>query len=360
METDMTSRRHFLASTLVAAALPRLAWSEIGAPAFLAAAREPDGSFSLYGLSLAGEARFRLPLPARGHAGAAHPNRAEAIIFARRPGTFALVLNCANGALVNQLAPPPGRQFNGHGIYTPNGDFLLTSEQDSETSAGLIGIWDAQKNYARIGDFSTQGLGPHDIRLLDQGRTIVVANGGIATDAADRRKLNIPTMRPNLAYLTLGGEPLEIMELEPDLRQSSIRHLAITGDGLVGFAMQWEGPENAATPLLGLHRKGQSPTLCEAPLTDELLMKGYAGSIAFSGSETEVAITSPKGGRIHRFSRGGAFLGAIVQKDVCGLAPGKSGYFSSDGFGGLIVATERGPTKIAEHPCAWDNHILAL
>lgn len=356
----MTSRRHFLASTLAAAALPRLAWSEVGAPAFLAAAREPDGGFALYGLSSAGEARFRLPLPARGHAGAAHPTRAEAILFARRPGTFALVLNCANGALVNHLAPPPGRQFNGHGVYTQNGDFLLTSEQDADTSAGLIGVWDARKNYVRIGEFSTQGLGPHDIRLLDQGRTIVVANGGIATDATDRQKLNIPTMRPNLAYLSTSGEPLEIMELDPDLRQNSIRHLALTRDGLVGFAMQWEGPENAATPLLGLHSRGQAPTLCEAPLADELLMKGYAGSIAFSGSEAEVAITSPKGGRMHRFSLDGTFLGAVIQKDVCGLAPEKSGYFSSDGFGRLIVITESGPTKIAEHPCSWDNHILAL
>ena len=89
-------------------------------------------------------------------------------------------------------------------------------------------------------------------------------------------------------------------------------------------------------------------------------MKGYAGSIAVSGSETEVAITSPKGGRMHRFSLDGTFLGAVIQKDVCGLAPEKSGYFSSDGFGGLIVITESGPTKIAEHPCSWDNHILAL
>jgi len=303
----MTTRRTFLASLLAAGAAPGLGWAAVGSPSYLAAAKEPGGGFALYGLDDAGGTAFRVPLPARGHAGAGHPSRAEAVAFARRPGAFALVIDCMSGEVRQRLTPPEGRQFNGHGVFVREGAALLTCEQLSATSEGVIGIWDAEGAYARIGEVPTGGIGPHDLRLMPDGRTLVVANGGIATDPSDRTKLNIPTMRPNLAYLDLDGAVLDRVELRRELWKNSIRHLAIRADGLVGFAMQWEGEEGAAPPLLGLHRMGAEPVLAEAPLADELAMKGYAGSIAFSGDGAEIAITSPRGGRLHRFSADGAY-----------------------------------------------------
>jgi len=190
--------------------------------------------------------------------------------------------------------------------------------------------------------------------------TLVVANGGIATDPTDRRKLNLPTMRPNLTYLSLSGSIWEQVELESELRQNSIRHLAVRHDGLVGFAMQWEGEPGAATPLLGLHRTGEAPVLAPAPLADELAMQGYAGSVAFSGAADEIAITSPRAGRVHRFSDDGAFIAALSRADVCGIAPIGRGYLASDGLGGLISIGSTTPTPLARAECAWDNHIVAL
>ena len=336
-ETEaMIHRRGFLASLVAAGAAPRLGWAAVGNPSFLAAAREPDGSFALYGLDTHGASTFRVPLPARGHAGAGHPSRAEAVAFARRPGAFALVLDCAHGHVLHELTPPAGRQFNGHGVFSADGAALFTSEQRSDTSEGVIGVWDAASGYTRYDEFPSGGLGPHDLRLMPDGETLVVANGGIATDATDRRKLNIPTMRPNLTYLSLSGSVREQVELESDLRQNSIRHLAVRQDGLVGFAMQWEGELGAATPLLGLHRMGDRPRSGGSPLADEIAMQGYAGSVAFSGDGSEIAITSPRGGRLHRFSDHGAFRTALSRADVCGLAPMGRGYLASDGLGGLI------------------------
>ena len=75
----MTSRRQFLGTALAAAALPRLGWADAGDPAFLAAAQDPDGSYSLFGLSASGADLFRVPLPARGHAATAHPEVPEAV-----------------------------------------------------------------------------------------------------------------------------------------------------------------------------------------------------------------------------------------------------------------------------------------
>jgi len=356
----MIHRRGFLASLLAVGAAPRLGWAAAGDPSYLAAARELDGSFALYGLDTRGASTFRVPLPARGHAGAGHPSLAEAVAFARRPGLFALVLDCARGDVLHHLTPPDGRQFNGHGVFSADGAALFTSEQRSDTSEGVIGVWDARAGYSRYDEFPSGGIGPHDLRLMPDGDTLVVANGGIATDPTDRRKLNLPTMRPNLTYLSLSGSIREQVELEAELRRNSIRHLAVRQDGLIGFAMQWEGEPGAATPLLGLHRMGDAPVLAQTPLADELAMKGYAGSVAFSGKGHEIAITSPRGGRLHRFSEVGAFLGALSRADVCGLAPMGGGYLASDGLGGLMSIFASGPAPLARVDCAWDNHIVSL
>lgn len=356
----MATRRGFLIGLAAVGAAPRIGWAEVGNPAYLAAARDADGSFSLYGLTEAGTTTFRVPLPARGHAGAGHPTQAEAVVFARRPGAYALVLDCAYGTILHHLTPPPNRQFNGHGVFAHGGGLLFTSEQASDTSEGIIGIWNVSAGYDRAGEFASGGIGPHDLRLMPDGATLVVANGGIATDSTDRAKLNIPIMRPNLAYLALSGQVLDLIEPEPEFRQNSIRHLAVRGDGLTAFAMQWEGEPGTAPPLLGLHRRGQPPILAEAPLRDELAMQGYAGSVAFSGDGSEVAITSPRGGRLNRFDAGGAFLGAVSRVDVCGLAARNGGYLASDGMGGLVAVGSTGPGALSVHACAWDNHIVAL
>jgi hypothetical protein len=356
----MTTRRAFLAALLASGATPHLGWAAAGNPAYLAAARDAAGGFALHGLGTDGQSLFAIPLPARGHAGAGHPTRAEAVAFARRPGSFALVIDCVSGRVRHRMNPPEGRQFNGHGCYDRAGARLFTAEQMGATSAGRIGVWDVAAGYRRIGEFPSGGIGPHEIRLMPDGSTLAVANGGIATDPTDRRKLNIETMRPNLSYLDLAGDLLEQVELSADLHRNSIRHLALRADGLLAFAMQWEGTEGAAPPLLGLHRRGTDPVLAEAPLAAELAMQGYAGSVAFSGDGGEIAITSPRGGRLHRFSPEGHFLGAVSRTDVCGLAPRADGFLLSDGLGGLLALAGPTPRPLAQDHLAWDNHIVAL
>jgi hypothetical protein len=100
--------------------------------------------------------------------------------------------------------------------------------------------------------------------------------------------------------------------------------------------------------------------LAPAPLADELAMRDYAGSVAFSGTGAEIAITSPRGGRLHRFSAAGAFLGAVSRADVCGLASLPDGLLASDGLGGLIAfsADAVRPMRRTDH--AWDNHLVRL
>ncbi|MGG7567156.1 DUF1513 domain-containing protein [Rhodovulum sp. DZ06] len=353
----MTTRRGFLVAALSSAIAPRLGWAAAGAPAVLAAGRDASGAYRLHGLSAAGESLFSLPLPGRGHAAAAHPRKPLAVAFARRPGSFALVIDCLTGEVVQRLDAPAGRHFYGHGAFTADGATLLTPENDYEAGEGRIGIWQDGK---RVDELPSGGVGPHEILRLPSGG-FAVANGGIMTHPdSGRAKLNIPFMEPNLAWLSPGGGITGALALAEEMRLSSIRHLSVRGDGLVAFAMQRQD-ERRDAPLLGLVPAGESEArLCAAPGAEHLAMQGYGGSVAFSGDGTRVAVTSPRGGRMHVFAAAdGAFQEAVLDPDVCGVAPGRGpGFMTSSGAGRIAFPGGTGAAR--GHALAWDNHLAVV
>ncbi|MDF0603332.1 DUF1513 domain-containing protein [Psychromarinibacter sp. C21-152] len=360
----MATRRGFLAGLLSTGLAPALGWADAGDPAYLAAARQPDGSYHLYGLTARGAAIFHLPLPGRGHAAAAHPQRPEAVAFARRPGTFAIVLDCATGETRARLEAPEGRHFYGHGAFSADGTVLLTPENDFETARGVIGLWDAAHGYARLGEIASGGTGPHEIRRLPGTDIFAVANGGIETHpASGRAKLNIPFMQPNLSYVTLDGTELDRVELPHDMHRNSIRHLSVRDDGRVAFAMQWQGDTRDSPPLAALHRRGDDPVLAVAEADAHRRMQGYAGSIAFSADGARIAITSPRGGLIQVFdAEDGRWLHQIESRDVCGVNAGASGFVYTSGTGRVGGGTEgvEGGAWTADHAVAWDNHLVRI
>lgn len=351
----MTSRRTLIKGLAAAAILPRRGWAAAGSPEWVAAARCPDGSHAIYGLDEGGGLVFAVPLPARGHAAAAHPTRAEAIAFARRPGVFALILDCRTGTVSGRLAPPPGLQFNGHGAFSPDGTRLYTSEVVAKGSSGCIGIWDATRGYGRLGELESQGIGPHELRTRPHG-TIIVANGGIETDPQDRTPLNLDRMRPNLAVLSPDGALLSRTELEPDLHQNSIRHLALLPDG-VAFAMQWQGDPAEPVPLLGI--ANVETRLAAPPEAEGQAMQGYAGSVAASGGL--IAVTSPRGGVVMIHGDDGAHRATLRRADICGVAAATDAPFAlTDGGGAVWAADETGLRLRARHDLSWDNHLVKI
>ncbi|NIZ14915.1 DUF1513 domain-containing protein [Phaeobacter sp. HF9A] len=306
----MHSRRGFIAGLMASSVAPKASWADAGAPAYLSAGKDELGLFVIAGLSASGAVLFRHPLPDRGHAASAHPTRPEAVAFARRPGRFADVIDCRSGAQLARLEPPEGHHFYGHGVFSPDASTLYTTENAYDLGEGRIGVWDA-RDYRRIGAFSSGGIGPHEIRLRRDAPGLVIANGGIETHPdTGRTKLNLPFMRPNLSYLSLTGALEDQMELPSDLHLNSIRHIAVRSDGTVGFAMQWQGDLGEMVPIVGLHRPGSAPRLMAEGDPRLRNLNGYGGSIAFSGDETQVAVTSPRGGVVHVMDCASAALSA--------------------------------------------------
>lgn len=362
----MTNRRRFLVGLMASSLAPQASWADAGAPDFLSAGRDASGQFMIAGLTRDGILRFRHPLPARGHAATAHPNRPEAVAFARRPGQFADVIDCRNGAHLTRLTPPAGHHFYGHGVFSPDGAVLYTTENQydgapDDAIRGMIGLWDGQ-SYDRIGAFPSGGIGPHEMLWRQDAPGLVVANGGIETHPdSGRAKLNLATMQPNLTYLSPTGDISEQITLSEDLHQNSIRHLSTDTTGRVGFAMQWQGDLGADAPLVGLHRPGRQPQLLAEDDPRLRNLNGYGGSIAFSRDGQRLAVTSPRGGVVQVLdTQTGQIETEHRLADVCGISARGAGFVATTGTGTFAHLRADTAEIISHSDLAWDNHLIAL
>jgi uncharacterized protein len=368
-QTADYSRRAFLSSLagslLVALGFRAATARGSAGPLYLACRAEDAERYFTTGFGADGHVVFDLPLPGRGHGAAFRPAAPECVVFARRPGTFAVVIDIDRGEALRRIDTAAGRPFYGHGAFSPDGRYLFTTENDFETGRGMVGIRDAEDGYRQIGEFASQGIGPHELVLMPDGGTLAVANGGIRTHPDnDRAMLNLDTMQPSLAYLDLAsGRLRDAFGLAPRLRRLSIRHLAVNADGLLAMAMQYEGSKRDRVPLVGVHDGGDIQ-LMEAPPEIERRMRHYAGSIAFDQSGRLIAVSCPRGNLITLWdARTGRLIDQVEIADGCGVAPAQTpGAFVITGGRGDVVTIEPGqggrPSMDVAGRTAWDNHLM--
>lgn len=355
-----TDRRRFLKALAALGALPFATLVRAdGAPAFIAARMDGADAFSVAVLDHAGEVLFTEQLDARAHDIAISPDRSTAVVFARRPGWFALVVDLAGRRKVTSFAPPPDRHFYGHGLFSADGRLLYATENDWDGERGVLGVYDVAAGYRRIGEFDTHGIDPHEAFLMSDGRTIAIANGGIATHPDfDRVKLNVATMEPSLVRLdAVSGRLLERRTLSRALSQLSIRHMA-EANGDIWFGGQYEGAATDAIDLVGVQRAGEGMELVPAPPSTYSGMRQYVGSMAISRDGARIAATSPVGGRMLVFDAATRNLIATRDvADICGVVGDGGDFFASDGRGRLW----RGDTLLTQDPgVAWDNHLRRI
>ncbi|GFE50397.1 hypothetical protein So717_21500 [Roseobacter cerasinus] len=354
----MPSRRSFLAGLLASGMTAELSWADAGGPSHLSAAMTPGGDYVLVGLRPGGELAFSQPLPGRGHAAVAHPARPEAVAFARRPGTYALVIDCVSGAVLHALAAPAGHHFYGHGAFSADGTLLFTTENHIASGQGRVGVWAREDGYARVGGRPSGGIGPHEMLRLPGRKLLAVANGGILTrPETGREKLNLDIMRPNLTLMTEAGDITEQAALPDGLNRSSLRHIAGFADGSIACGFQWEGDPYDGPALVALYKDG-SLRLLDSPEDAVRSLDAYVGSVA-ALSDGKIAVTSPRGGVVQVFDPTLGFLVQSLQADVCGVAASGGAGLATDGLGGVHHVGER-LQRIGQHNLAFDNHLVAI
>jgi uncharacterized protein len=227
----------------------------------------------------------------------------------------------------------------------------------------VIGLYDSTDGYRRIGEFPSGGVGPHELLLHPDGRSLIVANGGIRTSPdTGREKLDRDTMASSLTRIELAhGTITESVALPKELQLLSLRHLTVDATGAVWFGAQWEGDASETPPIVGRYQPGSSLSTLRLPEPLARLSQNYVGSLACDARGDLVATSCPKGGRIIVWeARTGKIAGVVALEDGCGVAPaGKRGFAMSSGGGSLIGWSPGGSSPIASGGSrrSWDNHL---
>ena len=369
MNSMAINRRSLLLGTIaLAATRPALAFDAAAQPdiAFASAARRGDNAFVLLLLSASGAIVREIPLTARGHDVALHAASGRAVVFARRPGTFAIAFETARSSEPQIFNAHEGRHFYGHGAFSTDGRLLYVSENDIAGARGVIGVYDVALGYKKIGEHPSHGLGPHEIILLGDGKTLAIANGGLDTvPEAGRENLNLDTMEPSLTFVDCETGQLRAKHTLPaELRRLSIRHIASDFAGLVWFGAQWEGSQSETPQLIGSAGSDRALKLISPPAAGPIDLKGYVGSMSSSRDGRIVAASAPKAGRvIYIDAQSGLIKAESVLKDACGIAGEHDDTFAATSGFGILRHERVGETVISETQLAnvaFDNHLRRL
>lgn len=356
----MWERRAFLKAAgagFLAGLMPRQAAALANAELVLASACQlPDRSYGAALVSERGEVISTLKLPDRGHDVTRCRVTGRMVVFARRPGTFAVVFD-ERGTGLETIASPEGRHFFGHGVFAPDGRLLYATENDIETADGKIGIYDATDGFRRVSEFDSGGIDPHEMMLIADN-IFCVANGGIETHPDyGREKLNLATMAPNIAFIDRRtGDMLSTRELPPSLHQVSLRHLAPDAAGRVWVGAQYEGPAADDVPLL--LRIGPEEDFFIPDIAPSMLhgLMNYVGSVASSDDGELILAASPVGNAALVFDTASGRSTLRRLANVCGTGFVKRTPILSSGNGELLV----GDAPVRQAGVLFDHHLQIL
>ena len=99
---------------------------------FVSSQKQADGNHAVVAVDEGGAIKFQEILPGRGHDTAISPDRKTGIIFARRPGRFAVVIDLRRQKQVFAFETPANRHFYGHGFFQQMGDYSLPAKKTSK------------------------------------------------------------------------------------------------------------------------------------------------------------------------------------------------------------------------------------
>lgn len=124
----------------------------------------------------AGES-FEIPVPFFGHSVSTNPARPYQLAAFERWGKQGALVDIKDRRILAVAEASDANTFFGHSVFTADGKHLLTTEDNSHTPKGALVLRDAS-TLKIIHKMNSYGLRPHECRTLDEGKTLMVANGG--------------------------------------------------------------------------------------------------------------------------------------------------------------------------------------
>ena len=334
-------------------------------PLLLSARDDVDGNHFAVGYRLDGTRVFSTQVGQRCHDIINHPTLPIALFVARRPGTESYLISLADGQLLQTLTSLPNRHFYGHAVIHKDGEWLYATENDTtDPGRGLLGVYRFEgERLIHSGEIPTHGVGPHQVSWMPDGETLVVANGGIRTEAESRVEMNLNAMEPSLVLMQRDGTLLSKETLSQQM--NSVRHLGIANDGTIVACQQFMGDAQTLSELLAIKRPGKA--FEPFPVAQEQLraMGHYTASVAVHSDLRLVALTAPRGNRffVWDLDNGDLRLDAPLP-DCAGVASVKDGFVVTSGQGRCRFYDCR-QSKLTAKPLdlpsgLWDNHLHVM
>ncbi|KGJ94951.1 DUF1513 domain-containing protein [Colwellia psychrerythraea] len=324
------------------------------------------GNYFAAAFDLSGQLISKVALPDRGHDVIAMKSKAgHALVFARRPGNFVLEIDFTRGEVVSHIEVSASQRFYGHGVLIADDNILLTTENDYQSGKGLIVLRD-RKSQQIIEQYDSGGIGPHQLAVMPNlnEKQIVIANGGIQTHPEQsRKKLNLNSMRPNLAYMALDSGQIE-GKFELENKQLSIRHLDVSSQGKVFAGLQYQGASTDEVPLALSHHGEEQLTLLKADINTWRSMNQYTASVCINSNSNTVMITCPKADLLTFWQLdSNEFIASHKLKDGAGATLIVDDFIASTGRGRVIL--QKDPLKPYQvtgdfNDLRWDNHMAAI
>jgi len=227
------------------------------------------------------------------------PNdQTKASVFEKK-GAGAAYVDLAAKAVIAKIKSPERRHFYGHGAYSADGKLLYATESFlDEDHRGALIVRDA-KTFEELGEVPTFGAAPHDCMLIDDGKTMVVTNGGGLLKGGTR---------PCVTYIDLAAEKL-VEKVELKAGRFNTGHLAMSSEGDLAVVSAPRDGLPPRVPRLGavsLKPKGQPITTMSKPKSVVDKLKGETLSVIVHGDR--VVATQPDGDMITVWSMAGGTL----------------------------------------------------
>ncbi len=316
---------------------------------------DSSGKHYVSGFNVRGDEQFRLAIPDEAHGFAVDPTAPNRIVSAPSVnGTHAVVMDAVTGKQLAIIKSRPGRHYLGHAMFSPDGRFLFTSENIIDTAEGIITVRDG-RDFRFLRELSAYGIGPHDMRLLPDGFTLVVASGGIRTQpTTGRQELNLSSLKSALLYIDSRNGKL-LQRREVPVPQLSIRHIDVAAEGEVLVACQYKGRIDMPA-LVGLQQGTSEIEMLNIDDDNLWAMRGYTASACIAPNGVG-AVSCPRGNQLSLWDlRKKALIKLIEIKDVGGVAVSADGQrFIVSANVGELYQVDTKSLQVKQMGAAWKN-----
>lgn len=222
-----------------------------------------------------------------GHGVSPNPVKPGAAVIFEKHGKGCAEVDLRQARTLRKIETVRGREFYGHGAFTPDGKTLYATETiiGDNSYQGVVAIRDGE-SFDLMGNFPTFGIAPHDCILIDDGNTLVITNGG--------GPLGNENELPSVTYVDVPTQSLK-KKLTFPTREINAGHLAITARGdLVVVSAPRDGMDTMKPGSISFYSPGgEVRTVVDEPVRAKMLSETL--SVAIHEPSMIVGATNPKG-----------------------------------------------------------------